>query len=540
MTIGSNGLRQGLAPRPIPTGPASLAAMIETLPANSTIALIDREGTLSYADLIAQVHAAAVGLSALGLRRGDMIAASSANVIELIVAFFAVQRLGAIWVGINRPLAAPEKATQLADCGARYFLGDSDAIAQVMLERERLPHLSIVRTLGIPDSDFGAMIRSHLGERMQSTLPDPFAPALIGYTSGTTGLPKGVVHSQHSVMAYLNACYASDEGGQWERGLRRTLPIPLTNPNGMIYGPAAALTGGGSFVAIDRSDAEAVCEWVERYAVDVLNTTPTTIRDMLSRPDLQQFRLSSLKAVAAGGSPPSVDLHRTFKARFGFELIADYGLTEAPSSVASTLPTAAPPAGATGKPHPHVRMAIMDPDANEMPLGAVGEVHVAAPAAGPWAGVFTGMLGYWGKPEETLAAFRGGWLRTGDMGCIDEAGYLTLSGRKKEMILRGGANIYPAEIEHVLRMHHKVNDAVVVGIPDERLGERVAAYVQLEEDVETPSIQASQLRDHCLAQIARYKVPERWIIVTKIPRNALNKPMRSLLQSTPQRELTDS
>lgn len=536
-TIGSNGLRQGLRPRPIPIGPASIAALVDGLRSRDDPALIARDGTLSFREVIEQTNAVASGLHSLGVVQGSVVAVAAPNLNDLIIAFLAVQRLGAIWVGINRALAPPEKATQLRDCGACLFLGDAPSVAQIEDQRRMLGELAKVLTMSAGDSDLAKLIEQHRGKLAPAALPDPHQPAAISYTSGTTGSPKGVVHSQHSIMTYVNACLNSDEGGQWISGRRRSLTIPLTIMNGMIYGPVVALTGGGSFVSMDRIDAEGVAEWIDAHGVEVLNSTPTTVRDLMYRPDLARFELSSLTAVAVGGSAPPPDVLAAFRKRFGFEMIVDYGLTESPSSVASSFQNEAPQQGATGKAHPHVRMAIMDPQGTVLPPDTEGELCLAAPDAGPWAGVYTAMLGYWNKPDETAQAFHGVWLRTGDMATLDEGGTLAIVGRKKEMILRGGANIYPAEIENVLRVHAKIEDVVVSGVPDERLGEIVAAYIVLKPGVTPSSELADELKAYSLTQVARYKAPERWFVVQSIPRNALNKPMRNLLSGTPQTAL---
>ena len=536
-TVGSNGLRQGLRPRPIPIGPASIAALVEILPSRDDPALIDREATLTYREVIELTNATAAGLHSVGVVPGSVVAVAAPNLNDLIIAFLAVQRLGAIWVGINRALAPPEKATQLKDSGTSFFLGDAQSVAQIEQLRGQLGALVTILTMSAGESDLAKLIDRYRGKRAPAALPDPHQPAAISYTSGTTGSPKGVVHSQHSIMTYVNACLNSDEGGQWIPGRRRSLTIPLTIMNGMIYGPVVALAGGGSFVSMDRIDAEGVAEWIDTHAVEVLNSTPTTVRDLLYRPDLQRFKLTSLTAVAVGGSPPPPDVLAAFRSRFGFEMIVDYGLMESPSSIASSLPTEAPEAGATGKAHLHVRMAIMDQHGNILPPNTEGELCVTAPDSGPWAGVYTGMLGYWNKPEETAQAFHGTWLRTGDMATLDGRGIVSIVGRKKEMILRGGANIYPAEVENVLRLHDTIEDVVVSGFPDERLGEIVAAYIVLKPGVAPSSELADELRAYALTQVARYKAPERWFVVESIPRNALNKPLRSLLSEMPQTEL---
>jgi len=417
------------------------------------------------------------------------------------------------------------------------FLGDVQSVAQIGAARATLPLLKTILTMSASGSDFDSLVASHRGEAAPHEMPDPLLPAVIGYTSGTTGVPKGVVQSQHNIMAYVNARLNLGEGGQWTAGRRRSLTIPLTIMNGMIYGPIIALAGGGSFVSMDRTDAEGVAEWIEAQGVEVLNSTPTTVRDLLYRPDLQRFTLASLRAVAVGGSAPALDVQTKFAERFGFLMTVDYGLTESPASIVSTAGTDAPRPGAAGNAHPHVRLAVFDPKGNALLPDTEGELCVTACDTGPWAGVYTAMLGYWNQPDATAQAFHGDWLRTGDIATIDPDGVVSIVGRKKELILRGGANVYPVEVEHVLRAHAALDDVVVAGLPDDRLGEIVAAYLVLAPGVDPSADLAAEIRAYGLTQLARYKVPERWIVVDGIPRNALNKPLRNLLAGLPQTAL---
>lgn len=530
--IDANGLRSGLMPRPMPLGPPSIAALLDDLGTRDGIALIDRDGAISYHALAIAVDAAAAGLQARGVGVGSVVAASCANHNELIIAFLATQRIGAIWIGINRALAPPEKRALLADSRAMLFLATADIAAEVDAAAAEAPLATM--TIGGGASDFAAMIASHNGKRPASTPRDAHRPAIIGYTSGTTGIPKGVVHSQHGMLCYINACLHSDQGGQWQFGLRRSLNIALTIMNGMIYGPLVALTSGGTFVTMDRSDAEGVGEWIDRHGIEVLNCPPTTIRDLLLAPDLQRFSLASLKAVAAGGSVIEDSLSEAFRARFGFELIADYGITESPSGMASSRVDRPRKTGYVGPAHPHLAIAILDEEGRPLAPDTVGELCAGPRREGPWAGVYTAMLGYWHKPEETRAAFHGAWLRTGDMARMDADGDIAIIGRKKEMILRGGANIYPAEIERVLNAHASILEAVVMGVPDARLGQIVAAYIQLQPGTPIDAGLRPALQDYCRSQLARYKVPEQWIVIDEIPRNAMRKPQKTLLATVSQ------
>jgi long-chain acyl-CoA synthetase len=540
LKIGDDGLVQGRNPRPIPFGAPTVAQILDDRFGPKT-ALIDSAGELSFAGLEMALDAATTALETLGLRAGDRLAASCQNHNAMIVAFLAAQRLGILWVGINRALAPPEKCVQLNDSGARILLADPITAEQVGAQLSQLPRLERICATGAePATEWPALIARNIGKRVLRPTIDPFAPAVISYTSGTTGIPKGVVHSQHSIMTFVNGGLYSGRGGIWEPGLRRTVTIPLTIFNGMTYGPLTALASGGSFVSMDRVDAAGVAEWIGRAAIQILCCTPPTIRDILLNPELQDCDVASLRFVLAGGAAGAADLRSSFRDRIGSELIDEYGFTEAPSGVAGSRGDIPPRAGVTGEAYPHLEIAALDGNAQPLPIGEVGTIGVRAVREGPWAHVFTGMLGYWNQPSETAAAFRNGWLCTGDLGRVDEHNNVAIVGRSKEIILRGGANIYPMEIERVLRAIAGVEDAIVVGLPDERLGEVVGAFIKLQDH----TIQRADLADHlataCEGELARYKIPERWYLVEEIPRNAMNKPDRPRLREGPKRELYKS
>jgi long-chain acyl-CoA synthetase len=538
MTVEINelGLRCGLAPSRMPQGAASIAALVDALPRTQQPALIDREGTLTYAELTARIGAAVARLASHGVGAGTVVAGCGVNSSTLAIVFFAVQRLGGVWVGINPALGPAEKSGQLVDCGVTLVVVGTSRYDEMAAVCIKLPKPPVVLVLEDEAREFITAARRGESPPMLP-LPDPDAPAIIGYTSGTTGTAKGVVHSQHGLMSFVNGSLAVGSG-QWMAGARRGVSISLTLMNLMVYGPVLALAAGGCLVLMDRPDAEGVGQWIQNHRVEIFNGTPTTFWDLLCNPKLQHFELSSLKAVCLGGGPAPLDLVEAFRARFGYELRTDYGLSEAPASVVMGRLHRAENVIVYDDPGRHVQLAILDPEGRDVAPGTIGELCIGPHSSGQWAGVFTGMLGYWRRAEETRGAFHGAWMRTGDQATMDEQGGMRIAGRQKEMILRGGANIYPAEVESVVRRHDSIQDVVVLGLPEPRLGEVVAAFVKLAPGAAADADLAVRLKEFCRAEIARYKVPERWFVVDDFPRNALNKPLRGLIKTMTDREIT--
>ena len=522
-TVGPDGLRRGLQPRPVPITPNTIPALIAQLSGDEPL-LIDRDGTLSRDAVRQLVETAAAALVDAGIRVGDRVAASAASGNPLIIAFLAVQRIGAIWVGLNTSMTGDELRAILADCGARLMLAD-DAVADRLTDGPAPGPEMIWRFA----SDWPARLAAAAGKRAPDYSPDPLAPAAIAYTSGTTGLPKGAVHTNHSIMTFVWGGLTSGLGGHWMPGLRRSVTIPLTILNGMNFGPLTAMAGGGAYVSMDRIDSLGVAEWIERARIEMLGSTPTTIVDIVTRPEMAGIDLSSLRFAFTGGAAGSATLRTAFRDRVGSELCEVYGMTESQSGVTSSTVDCPPEPGGVGRALPHIELRALDAAGQVLPPGETGELCLRAVGQGPWAGVYTGFLGYWNKPEETEKTFAGGWLHTGDMGTVDAAGNVAIVGRKKDMIIRGGANIYPAEVERVLAGHPDVLEAVIAGLPDDRLGEIVAAWVRPRPTAADGQALVTALDGLCREKLSRYKVPVRWFVVDDFPRNAMNKVLKDRL-----------
>jgi acyl-CoA synthetase (AMP-forming)/AMP-acid ligase II len=507
--------RRPVLPVGAPTVPAALAAAVARRP--DAEALVGRHGGLTYRELDDAVRRAAAVLAAQGVSSGDRVAGSTANHPELVVAFLATMHLDAVWVGVNRGLAAPELRHLLADAGVSVFVGDQHAVAAVTELRDDLPELRVVLDAepGDPASTWARQLAGTEPAAAPVVDVDPFGPAAIAYTSGTTGRPKGVVHSQHNLLlvgAVAMAARPADE--------RIGVLLPLTILNLMILGPVTAIQLGACVVCIDRIDPVGLATWIRDERVSTLSAVPAIIHDLLTHPDVEASDLSSLVRPGCGGGSTPDSFRRLYEERFGMRLTTGYGLTEAPTAVTGEDPALPPVPGGSGRALPHVDVTVRDEDGRVVPAGTVGEVCIGPTAEGPFAGAYTPMLGYWRQPEATAEALRGDVLHTGDLGYLTEDGDLLITDRKGDLIVRGGANVSPAEVERVLHEEPRVAACAVVGIPDERLGERVVAAIVVKDGTH---VSDEELRAHCQAALARYKVPDVFRFVDQLPRNAMGK-----------------
>ena len=465
-------------------------------------ALVTRSARLSYAELDRLADRAAHALAGLGIGAGDRVGASLPNEVDVVAAFHGTMRLGAVWVGVNRALAPPEKAFLLDDSGASVLLSD-DEVAGLS---QRV----------VPVAEWRAAVAAADEEPRRAQI-DPHAPAGIAYTSGTTGHPKGAVHSQWNLLV-PGAVLVESRG--YGPDLRKGDCLPLTILNMVVLTTLLVAQAGGTCIVMDRLDPEGVAEWVRAERVSTWNGPPALLHGLATNGAVAREDLASLDEVWTGGADCPAAIQTMFEAKFGQPVLATYGLSEAPTIVAID-PRGGPHAGgSSGRPLPHLAVRIAGSDGSTLPAGETGEICVG-PAEGD--DRYRLMLGYWERPEATADALAGGELHTGDLGFLDGTGNLHVRDRKSLVIIRGGANVYPAEVERVLHEADGVAACAVVGVPDARLGERVVALV---EPAPGASVDEDALRDHCLANLAKYKVPERFLPVTAFPRNAMGKIVR--------------
>jgi acyl-CoA synthetase (AMP-forming)/AMP-acid ligase II len=514
LLLDDNGLIVRPAPAPIPNGPATvadvLAEPLRTRPDHE--ALVGRHNRYTFRELDRVADAAAAALRACGIGPGDRVAASLPNQCEIVIAHLAAMRLGAIWVGINMALAPPEKRYMLDDSNAKLLL-TTPAI------RDSLGDASCAMLTVDPhdgSGDWLDLVAAHDSVAPPRPVIDPHAPAAISYTSGTTGFPKGAVHSQHNMLWQGAVAREVDPGPDDER---HGVLLPLTLLNLIVLGPLFAWLKSTTSICIDRIDALGLRDWLRDEQVTRVTFAPPVVYDLLNHPDVTTADISSLRRPECGGAATPHSLRTLFRERFGTGVLTGYGLTEAPGGLTREMPGDPLLAGCSGRPLTPIEIVIVDEQDAPVAAGP-GEICARAVTHGPWAGVYTPFLGYWRRPDATQRALRGGLLHTDDIGELDHDGRLFVKDRRTDLIVRGGANVYPAEVERVLVDHPDVAACAVLGLDDERLGQCVAAVVQLRPARATS---AATLAAHCRDQLARYKVPEQWRFVDVFERTPMGK-----------------
>ena len=494
----------------------------------------------SYRQLAAAIDVFAAGLLALDLQRGDRIGIWSPNNIEWVIAQFATARAGLILVNINPAYRKAELIYTLnkVDCKAlilapefksshyiNVLLDIAPAIKTSVPGQLNLSALPALRSLiVIGDKPVAGMFRFDEVAAMapadaadqlraRALLNQPDDAINIQFTSGTTGLPKGATLTHFNV---LNNGFFTGEAMGFTPQDRLCIPVPLYHCFGMVLGVLASVSHGSTMVFPSEAfEPLAVLEAVSEEACTALHGVPTMFIAELEHPDFDNFDLSHLRTGIMAGAPCPIEVMRKVITKMNMSQVTiAYGMTEtSPVSFQSATNDPLEKRVATvGRIHPHVQVKIVDEHGHVVPRGTSGELCTRG---------YSVMLGYWGEDDKTKKDIdKAGWMHTGDLAIIDEEGYCDIVGRVKDMIIRGGENIYPREIEEYLFQHPKIQEAAVFGIPDEKYGEAVVAWIRL-NDGETAD--ADEIRQYCNEQIAYYKVPKHFVIVDEFPMTVTGK-----------------
>ncbi len=465
---------------------------------------------VSYGALAELVHRLASAMAASGLKRGACAAYLGVNSPEMLALLFACARLGALFMPLNWRLAGPEHRQMLEHCPPSLLFVEPQFIAQTDAFKATLASLTSVA--------FGQTQPGWIGyddflARGADPVPqdpglDPATPLLICYTSGSTGKPKGVLLSQDALAWNAVNCADMHDLRPEDRILTT---LPLFHVGGLNNLTTPALQAGCTVVLHPKFDAEASIDAIERERITLTVLVPAQLDMMMASPRWQSADLSSLRMITTGSTIVPARIIRAVHAR-GVPLVQIYGATETcPIAACLKAADAERKAGSAGKAAAHCELRIVDDAGKDVAQGATGEILVRGPNV---------MSGYWRAPQETAAALVDGWFHSGDMGHQDAEGYVYVDGRRKEMIISGGENIYPAEIENLLAECQDIAEASVIGRPDERWGEVVVAVVAPKTGHTLTPASVLKLLE---GRIARYKHPKEVVFVGELPKTALGK-----------------
>ena len=496
----------------------------------------------TYAELKQHVDKLAAGLVALGLKPGERIGIWSPNNAEWALTQFATAKAGLILVNINPAYRLTEADYVLNKVGCRALIiatqfKTSDYVAMVnQLRAEgRLPQLDIVIRIGgaspgmMDFAEVAARARPADHERIAALAGelDMHDAINIQFTSGTTGHPKGATLTHHNI---LNNGFIGGEILHYTHKDRVCIPVPLYHCFGMVIGNLACMTHGSAMVYPSEGfDPLATLQAVSEERCTSLYGVPTMFIAMLGHPDFKSFDLTSLRTGVMAGSPCPIEVMKRVIGEMNMrEVTICYGMTEtSPVSFQSAISDPIERRVSTvGRVHPHVEVRIVDAEGNTTPAGAAGELCTRG---------YSVMMGYWDDAEKTAEAIDGeGWMHTGDLATIDEDGYCNIVGRIKDMVIRGGENVYPREIEEFLYRHPKVQDVQVIGVPDAKYGEELCAWIKLKAG-QTSS--PEEIRQFCEGQIAHFKIPRYVKFVDAFPMTITGKIQKYLMRQQMQAEL---
>ncbi|WP_187972355.1 AMP-binding protein [Aquibium microcysteis] len=528
------------------TIPQALARTVARFPDRPAAVFCAQGVRVTWSQFAAAVDDLAAGLLALGLEKGDRIGIWSPNRWEWLLTQFATARIGLVMVNINPAYRLYELEYALNKVGCRALITaaafkSSDYLGMVTelapelatakpgeLKAARLPHLQTVIRMGDAVSpgmfNFDAVVG--LGTAKERARLDAITQGLdrdeainIQFTSGTTGAPKGatlshsnILNNAHFVTAAMNLTEAD----------RLCIPVPLYHCFGMVMGTLGCVTKGAAMVFPGEGfDPEATLKAVAAERCTALYGVPTMFVAMLDHPSFRGFDLSSLRTGIMAGAPCPIEVMKKVQSQMNMrEVTIAYGMTEtSPVSFQSDVDDPLDKRVSTvGRVHPHVEVKVVDADGRTVPPGERGELCTRG---------YSVMKGYWDEPEKTAEAIdEEGWMHTGDLATIDAEGYCNIVGRVKDMIIRGGENVYPREVEEFLYRHPKVREVQVFGVPDPRYGEEVCAWIVPGAEVPTEE----EIRAFCQGQIAHYKIPRYVRIRPSLPMTVTGKPQKFIMR----------
>ncbi|WP_096200686.1 class I adenylate-forming enzyme family protein [Bacillus sp. FJAT-45350] len=472
------------------------------------------EDTYTYSELNSLVSRFATGLfTNFGIKKGDVVAIQSSNSVEYVITLFACWRIGATLTPLNPALKSEEIHFQLENSEAKCFIyegyiGDKAREAVKLLEK-RVLQIVFNGTKLKDELEFTEVFESN------SLLPKDEIISineigLIIYTSGTTGKPKGVMLTHSNIIEMVYMSISSLELTEEDRSF---LILPLFHVNGIIFTLTSVLMVGGSAVIRKKFVLDEFLSCIEQYKPTFTSAVPTIYGMLANLPKNEEnkYNLQSLRFGICGAAPVSLNLFERFESRYPFKLIEGWGLSEGTCATTLNPIDGKRKVGSIGRVLTGQQLQVVDEEGSEVPTGEKGELIIKGPNV---------MQGYLKRDDETKKTLKDGWLYTGDIGYKDEDGFFYIVDRKKDLIIRGGMNIYPKQIEEILYQIPEVLEAAVVGVPDELYGEEVLAYVVLREKA---TISEDDIIHYCQKRMANYRCPKKVIKLTELPKNAVGK-----------------
>jgi long-chain acyl-CoA synthetase len=474
------------------------------------------EESRSYGELAVQARAFAAALLDMGLRPGDRVSLYMPNCVDYVVSFYGAMRAGMVANPINGALTPHEVEYLLTDSGAAALVTTTSQLPRLTEARGRLPGLRVI-TSGSERLD-GCQPLTDLLARPDRELPYPLGsePACLPYSSGTTGRPKGIVHT-HESMSMQAVLSANRLQLRADDVLVQAMPLVHLFGGNIIMG--GLLVAGATMVVQPDFDPPAFADLLGTTKATACAGVPTTYAMLSQLPDeqLASLDLSAFQIAVSAGAPLASSIRQRFGDRFGAKVLDCYGITEAAGNLTGSLRYGETPELSCGLPYPMTEIRIVDSEDHDVPTGDVGELIARGPQI---------MTSYWQRPEASEQSLRGGWLHTGDLARRDDAGFVYIVDRKNDMIISGGYNVYPAEVEEVIQSHPDVALCAVFGVDDPVKGEKPwAAVVPAAGQIDADALEA-----YCHERLARYKVPRRFLIVADIPRSSVGKLLRRELR----------
>ncbi|MDT8859455.1 long-chain-fatty-acid--CoA ligase [Alkalihalobacillus sp. MEB130] len=501
---------------------------------------------ITYRELYEESKKFANQLRSLGVGKGDRVAIMLANCPQGVISYYGALMIGAVVVQTNPLYVERELEHQLIDSGAKVIICLDLVFPRVQKVRSKTK-LEYVIVTGIKDYlpfpknllypfvqkkkigikvdvvydkntiEFKPFLKAGSTNEVDIDIDPVEDLALLQYTGGTTGLAKGVMLTHQNLVVNTMQCihwiYKTTPGE--ERGLA---VLPFFHVYGMTVCMNLNIMNGFTTVILPKFETKDVLKTIDKQKITLFPGAPTMYVALINDPTIKDYDLSSIKACLSGAAPLPLEVQQTFEKLTGGKLVEGYGLTEtSPVAVANPI-WGRRKTGSIGIPWPDTEVIILSAETGEAAeVGEVGEVAIRGPQV---------MKGYWNRPEETARVFRGDWFLTGDMGYMDEEGYFYIVDRKKDMIIAGGFNIYPREIEEVLYEHEAIQEAVVIGVPDEYRGETVKTFIVLKEG---KSLTENELDQYCRKHLAAYKVPKFYEFREELPKTLVGKILRRVL-----------